>query len=306
MKIENQYFEGERPLFAQHDSRIVNTTFGTGESPLKEGRNLELSGDIFQWKYPLWYCRKVTADHMVFEEMSRSGIWYTHDISLTDSNIQAPKEFRRCSGITLKNDHFSNAAETLWNCDDIRMTDVQINGDYFGMNSTNIYAERLNVIGNYVFDGAKNVEVHDSTFVSKDAFWNCENVVIYDSVIDGEYLAWNTKNLTLINCTIESDQGLCYVEHLTLRNCKLLHTNLAFEYCSDIDADVRSRIDSVKNPESGVITADGIDDIIMDPTAIDPMKTHIVCRDRGSGNTVADSDAIATGATALGKEKAHV
>ena len=50
------------------------------------------------------------------------------------------------------------------------MHDVYANGDYLGMNSENIYVDHLDLVGNYVFDGAKNVEVHNSRLVSKDAF----------------------------------------------------------------------------------------------------------------------------------------
>lgn len=153
------------------------------------------------------------------------------------------------------------------------------------MNSENIYVDHLNLIGNYVFDGAKNVEVHNSTLVSKDAFWNCENVKIVDSTINGEYLAWNTNNITLVNCTIESDQGLCYIDHLTMRNCRLLRTDLAFEYCSNIDADINSNIMSVKNPISGTIHAHSISEVILDPTKIDPSKTTIITDDKAKKET---------------------
>lgn len=274
-QYQDAYFEGERPLFAEHDADITDTTFGPGESPLKESRNISLTNSVFKWKYPLWYSNHIRVEHTIFETMSRSGIWYTHDIQIANSSLQAPKLFRRSSQIKLDHVHFSNAQETLWTCDDIRLTDVQASGNYFGMNSTNIYLDHVDLIGNYCFDGAKNVEVHNSTFVSKDAFWNCDNVTIYDSKISGEYLAWNTKHLTLVNCTIESDQGLCYIDHLTLKNCKLLRTDLAFEYCSDIDADVTSDIMSVKNPISGVIRAKSIATLIMDNTKVDPAKTKI-------------------------------
>ena len=163
----------------------------------------------------------------------------------------------------------------MWTCDDIRLEDVQINGDYFGKDSSNIYLDQVKLIGNYCFDGAKNIEAHHSTFIAKDAFWNCENVTLYDSTITGEYLAWNTKHLTLINCTIESQQGLCYIDHLSMKNCQLLRTDLAFEYCSDIHAEITSDILSVKNPISGRIRAHGIDTLILDRTKIDPSQTKI-------------------------------
>lgn len=276
---QNQLFTGERSLFAEQDATLNQVTFSDGESPLKESRNINLKNTIFKWKYPLWYSNHIEADHIILEEMSRSGIWYTNDIKVTNSSIQAPKEFRRGKGITLINDYFSDADETLWNCSDIHIENVQARGDYFGMNSENIYADHLSLIGNYGFDGAKNVEIHNSTFVTKDAFWNCENVTIYDSTINGEYLGWNTKNLTLINCTIESDQGLCYIDHLVMKNCTLLETDLAFEYCSDIDADIHSNITSVKNPINGIIKAESIGELIMEVDKVDPSKTTIITND---------------------------
>jgi hypothetical protein len=272
----NGYFEGERSLFAEQDAQLSGVTFGQGESPLKESRNIELDDCSFTWKYPLWYGRNITVRQSILESMARSGIWYTKDISVSDSVIQAEKNFRRCEGVELKHVHFSDANETLWNCDNVRLSNIQARGDYFGMNSTDIVASHLDLVGNYCFDGAKNVQIRDSTLLSKDAFWNCENVTIMDSKINGEYLGWNTKNLTLVNCIVESDQGLCYVEGLTLRNCRLLHTDLAFEYCSGIDADINSSIDSIKNPISGRISAQNIKQVIMDERFIDPSKTKIV------------------------------
>ena len=162
--------------------------------------------------------------------------------------------------------------------ENIKMKNVYATGDYLGMNSENIYVDHLDLVGNYVFDGAKNVEVHNSRLVSKDAFWNCENVTIYDSKISGEYLAWNTKNITFINCTIESDQGLCYVDHLTIKNCRALRTDLAFELCTNIDAELKGTIMSIKNPISGKITVDHADEIIMDNPKIDPSKIQIIQR----------------------------
>jgi hypothetical protein len=272
----DEYVEGERSLFAEHDSRLSGVTFGHGESPLKESRNIELVDCSFTWKYPLWYSRNIAVRQSIFESMARSGIWYTKDISMSDCVVQAEKIFRRCNGVELNRVHLSDANETLWSCDGVRMSDIQARGDYFGMNSTNIVASHLNLVGNYCFDGARNVEIHDSTFIAKDAFWNCENVTIVDSKINGEYLGWNTKNLELVNCIVESDQGLCYVEGLTLKNCRLVHTDLAFEYCSDIDADVRSTVDSVKNPISGRISAQHIEQLIRDERFVDPNRTEIV------------------------------
>ncbi len=273
-KYEQGLFVGERALFASRDIKIVDSVFADGESPLKESRGVELENCIFKWKYPLWYCRDIVMRETSLLETARSGIWYTNNIAITDCTIDAPKTFRRSSGITLKRCTLPRAAETLWSCSDIKLIDVSVTGDYFGMNSDNIYAENLNISGNYAFDGAKNIEIHGAKMLSKDAFWNTENVTVYDSLIIGEYLGWNSKNLTLVNCTVESDQGLCYAESLKMINCKLINTPLAFEY-SSLDAEVVSEVDSVKNPLSGRIKARAIGELILDEKFIDPDKTEI-------------------------------
>ena len=122
--------------------------------------------------------------------------------------------------------------------------------------------------------------MRNSKLLSKDAFWNCENITVYDSTIIGEYLGWNSKNITFINCTIESLQGLCYMENVKLVNCKLMNTSLAFEYCSNIDAEINSHIDSIKNPISGVIRAQSIGEIILEESKINPVETKIVAENK--------------------------
>ena len=273
--IKEKYLSGERALFKSDSIKIEDSVFADGESPLKESRNLEITQSIFKWKYPLWYCQNVIVSDSTLLETARSGIWYTHNIKISDSIIEAPKTFRRSSQIKLENVDMPLALESFWNCQEISLNHVRVRGDYFAMNSQDITVDHLNLTGNYCFDGGKNIEVHHSTLVSKDAFWNCENVTVYDSTIIGEYLGWNSKNLTFINCTIESLQGLCYIENLKLVNCKLINTTLAFEY-STVEADVISHIDSVMNPQAGMIKAPSIKEIIMDETKIDPNKTEII------------------------------
>lgn len=275
MKIlEQGLFTGERALYNSRELRIYDSTFADGESPLKESSDIEIYGSIFKWKYPLWYCKDIKTENSVLLETARSGIWYTHNITMTDCVIEAPKTFRRSSNISLLRCNLPRAGETLWTCRDITLESVTAVGDYFGMNSENIRAENLTIDGNYAFDGGKNIEIKNSKLISKDAFWNCENVTVYDSVIIGEYLGWNSKNVTFVNCTIESNQGLCYMEGVKLVNCKLLNTDLAFEY-STVDAEVTTEIDSVKNPISGKIHAKAIRELIMEKPLVDPEKTKI-------------------------------
>jgi Protein of unknown function (DUF3737). len=164
----------------------------------------------------------------------------------------------------------------MWTCEDITIKNTEINGDYFGKDRSDIYMENVHVIGKYVFDGVKNIVCKNCSFVSKDAFWTCENVTLINCQIDGEYLSWNSSNILFRDCTIESDQGLCYMDHATLENCILNQTTLAFEKCSNINAIIKSKITSVKNPSSGVIKAKKIETLIINPAKVDPRDTKIV------------------------------
>lgn len=276
-EIDNQVLTGERALFQGHDLLIQDTIFVDGESPLKESRNIELLNCMFKWKYPLWYAKHIAVKNSTWFEMGRAGVWYTDNISVEDCAIEAPKNFRRCHDVSLRNVSFPNAAETLWNCDGVTLDQVVATGDYFAMNSQNMDIRGLTLYGNYSFDGVQNVTIRHSRLLSKDAFWNSDHVTVYDSFISGEYLGWNAKNLTLINCTVESLQGMCYIDNLVMKNCKLLNTTLAFEY-STVDAEIDSRIDSVMNPTSGIIRADSIGELIMERDKIDPEKTTIICK----------------------------
>lgn len=269
-------FTGERALFHAKNLSIKDAIFDDGESPLKESQNIELLGCMFKWKYPLWYCKHIVAKDCQWFDMARAGVWYTDDLYVENAMIEAPKNFRRCNEIVLKNVDFFHAEETLWNCNNVKLIDVTAKGDYFAMNSNNMYISDFKLDGNYSFDGCRNVEIHNAALLSKDAFWNSENITVYDSFISGEYLGWNAKNLTLINCTIESLQGMCYIDNLVMKNCKLLNTTLAFEY-STVDAEIESGIESVMNPASGTIKAEYIKELIMEKDKVDITKTNIIC-----------------------------
>jgi hypothetical protein len=278
-EYRQKIFTGERAQYHVNNVTYYDSTFEDGESPLKECHDIVIHNSFFKWKYPVWYSKNIQIYNSSFLETARSGLWYSENIYIKDSIIEAPKQFRRSKNITLENTNITLAEETLWSCENIKLTDVFVRGDYFGMNSKNIEVKNFTISGNYIFDGGSNITIDNAKLNSKDALWNCENVVVSNSTIIGEYLGWNSKNLTFINCTIESNQGLCYIEGLKLINCKLINTNLCFELCKDIDAEITSKIDSVKNPINGIISAESIGEIILDDEMIDKTKTKIITKD---------------------------
>lgn len=269
-------FTGERALYDIHDAEIIDSTFDDGESPLKECSDLKVKHSFFKWKYPMWYSENIECEDCTLLETARSGIWYTKNIKMTNCYISAPKQFRRAEGITLINCSIPNAQETMWNCKNIVLKDVSAKGDYFGLNAEGVEADHFDLIGNYAFDGGKDIVIRNAKMDSKDSFWNCKNVTVYDSIIVGEYLGWNSENITFVNCCIDSHQGMCYMKNIKMINCKLLNTDLCFEFCENVEADICSHIDSVKNPYSGVIKAKSIGELILDEKYVDKSKIKII------------------------------
>ena len=264
--IKDQYFEGERPLYARRDGlRLENVTIGPGESSLKEGANIEAVNCEFKGKYPFWECDGFTIRNCIFREGARAALWYTRGCKMFDTLVEAPKMFRRITDSYLENVKFTDAQETFWDCDRAILKNVEaVNANYIFMHTDNLEVENFKLHGNYSFQYSKNVVIRNSDLDTKDAFWESENVTVYDSRIQGEFLGWYAKNLRLVNCHIGGTQPLCYCENLILENCTFEpDADLAFEY-SSVKATVKGPIVSVKNPRSGSIQADSIGEIILD------------------------------------------
>lgn len=269
----DEHFVGERALFKQRDVKVVSCLFDDGESPFKEGKNIIVKDSTFGWKYPLWYGNDINVDNCLFLATERAGIWYTNNALFKNCTIVGSKNFRRCKNLILEDIDFSNALETLWWNEDVTLKNITAKGDYFGKSCKNVTVENLRLDGNYAFDSCENLHIKNSVLHTKDAFWNCKNVVIEDSEIDGEYFSWNSENITLINCKVSSNQGFCYMKTVKLVNCDLSGTDLSFEYCEDIEADVHGDLISIKNPISGIIKAEKVGEYILDDDEVDHSKT---------------------------------
>ncbi|MDR2882650.1 MAG: DUF3737 family protein [Alistipes sp.] len=277
--ISNRFYEGERPLFATRDIRLENVKFYPGESAIKECRDMEAHRCEFMCKYPFWHNDGAVIDECLFTVYSRAAIWYSRNIRMTNSRVEAPKMFRELDGLQLDNVKLTTAGETMWNCRDITIRNVEARGgDYIFMKCVGIDIDGFRLQGNYSFQDVKNVVVRNAVLDSKDAFWKTGNVTVYDSEITGEYLGWHSRNLRLVNCRISGTQPLCYCTGLVLENCTMdADCDLAFEY-STVEADVKGNIVSVKNPAGGHITADGIGEIILDENCKNPGACTISTR----------------------------
>lgn len=264
-KIIGQEFGGERPLYREKDLYLEDVVIRPGESGLKETANITAVKCRFEGKYPLWECDGFVVKDSILTVGARSGLWYSRGGELYNTIIDAPKTFRRMTGIKMRDCWIPGGSETFWDCSDIDIKDCQIErADYVFMHCENIVLENVKLQGNYGFQYAKNVVIKNCVLNSKDSFWEAENVEVYDSVINGEYLAWYSKNLKLVRCHITETQPLCYCDGLVMEDCTFgSDCDLAFEY-SDVEATVKGHVVSIKNPRSGQIHVGSVGEIIID------------------------------------------
>ena len=282
-EIKNTFFEGERPCFAAKDTRFEQVKFYPGESAIKHCSDIEASHCEFMGKYPFWHNENVLIEDCLFTVYARAAIWYTKNLRMRNTKVDAPKMFREMDGLYLDHVVLSDAEETCWNCRDVELRNVTIRkGDYFMKNRRDILVENVDMQGNYSFQDARNVTIRNSRLDSKDAFWGSENVTVYDSVLDGEYLGWHSKNLRLVNCTIKGTQALCYTTDLVMENCIMEESaDLCFEY-NTLDADIISSVTSIKNPKGGRIHAREIGELIIDENCVNPGACKISTEEKVS------------------------
>jgi len=261
--IENQQLDEERALYHLQNADVKHCVFAgpaDGESALKEARDIALHQCSFSLRYPLWHVEGFTLDGCSMDEKTRAAIWYARDGLITNSTLGGIKALRECQNVRLVNTQILSQ-EFGWKCDQITLEDSRVQAEYLFLDCSNIRLDRVQMKGKYSFQYVENLEINDSFLDTKDAFWHSKNVTVRNSTVKGEYLAWFSEGLTLINCRIIGTQPLCYCKDLKLIGCTMEDTDLSFEY-SDVQADVHGHILSVKNPRSGLITADSVGEII--------------------------------------------
>ena len=97
--IKNKVFGGERPLFEIHNTILDHVKITFGESGIKECSNIVCKNCYFEGKYPLWHVKGSEITNCYFAPGSRSAIWYSDDMKMTDCVINGPKFFREMKNL---------------------------------------------------------------------------------------------------------------------------------------------------------------------------------------------------------------
>lgn len=279
-QVSNQIFDEERSLYNIKNTEVVNCRFegpADGESVLKEGRNYIVKDCSFSLRYPMWHAKRFELLNSEMDDKTRAPLWYSNNGKIENCRINGIKCLRECKNIKINCCHIVSS-EFGWRCKNVNINDSTIDSMYFLFETKNVEINRLKMSGKYSFQYMKNLRITNSELDTKDAFWHSKNILVENSVVKGEYLGWFSENLTLVNCKIIGTQPLCYCKNLKLINCEMIDTDLSFEY-SDVDADIKGHIISVKNPKSGVITADSVGEIISED-AIMPCHGEVFIRQK--------------------------
>ena len=161
MQISDQYFDGERPLYASRDLQLNRVTIGEGESGLKESRRVEAVECRFEGRYVIWECEDVTCRNCYFAPSDRAPMWYCRDLRLFDCLIDAPKAFREIDRLTLERVKMTDGAEAFWYCRNGQISDLHIEqAQYAFMHASQFQISNIQLQGKYAFQYARNIEIH--------------------------------------------------------------------------------------------------------------------------------------------------
>lgn len=263
--IENVTLDEERALYGSKGLILKNVSFdgpADGESAVKECADIEAEGCFCNLRYPFWHVHGLKISDTEMTEFCRAALWYSDGIVIKDSKLHGIKALRECADAVIENCDIISP-EFGWSVRGIKMTDSTAVSEYFMMRSEDIDFKNVTFKGKYSFQYIRNAVFENCNFDTKDAFWHGENITVKDSVIKGEYFAWYSHNLTLINCTIIGTQPFCYCTGLKLINCRMEGCDLAFEK-SETEAEITTKVDSIKNPYKGTITVPAVGEIIRD------------------------------------------
>lgn len=260
-----QTFDEERALYGRRGVQVVSCRFdgpADGESALKESRDVEVKDSFFNLRYPFWHNENLRIENSELTELCRAAVWYSGGIRISGSRLHGIKALRECADVTIENSDILST-EFGWSVDGMTMKDTQVQSEYFMLRSHCLRFDRVTLNGKYSFQYITDSTFTDCEFTTKDAFWHAKNVAVRDSMIKGEYLGWYSEDLTLENCTIIGTQPFCYCKGLKLINCRMIDTDLAFEK-SEVEAEITTVVDSIKNPRSGTIRVPDVKEVIMD------------------------------------------
>lgn len=263
--IKNKTFDEERALYGSRNLLVKDCRFdgsADGESAFKEAQDIQVENVFFNLRYPFWHDEHMKIVGSEMTELCRAALWYSENIEIVDTKLHGIKALRECRQVKMQGCDIISP-EFGWSVHQMEMEHSTVESEYFMMRSDFLTFRDVTLKGKYSFQYIENSVFENCKFDTKDAFWHAKNIVVRDSVVKGEYLAWYCENVTFENCRIIGTQPLCYCKGLKLADCEMVDTDLCFEK-SEVEATIKTPVDSIKNPLSGNIYVPYVGEMIRD------------------------------------------
>ena len=260
----------ERAFYNTKNKCFKNITIKgkkNGKNAFKECRNITVEDSNIFLNNNFWHCYNLNLYKINFELDSKEPIWYCKNTEINNSKILSSKACRKCINMYIK-DSYINSEDFCWKSDGIKFENCKIEGINLLLDSSNINVISCQIFGKYAFQYVNNINIFDGFIDSENCLWNSKNAYLKKCKIIGDRLGWYSENLVLEECHIESIKPFSYCKRLKLINCTMNNSKLCFEY-SDVEADIHSHVESIKNVLSGKIIVDSYEEYINDSNIYD-------------------------------------
>ena len=243
-----------------HFKKIIADGLEQGEAAFCECKNITIEDSKILLKYCVWHCHNITLYKTIFDVGCRSSIWYCNNIDIVNCKINIPKACRNCINLTLK-DCVINSEDFGWKCEGVKIINCKIGGVTSFFDSSNVNIDESEFNTKYIFQYSDNIKMTNTTNNTKDCFWHGKNVYCKNCKFVGEFFAWFSENCIFENCEIEGIMPFYYCKKLKLINCTMPNCDYCFEY-SEVDANIKGHIASIRNVLSGKIVVDSYGEYI--------------------------------------------
>ena len=147
--IERKNFDEERALYGVNGIVVKDCNFdgpADGESAFKEGRNVSVEDCFFNLRYPFWHDEGLTIAGSEMTDLCRAALWYSHNITITDTKLHGIKALRECSDVKIQGCDIISP-EFGWSVQGIEMEDCTAESEYFMMRSDHLTFHNVRMKG---------------------------------------------------------------------------------------------------------------------------------------------------------------
>ena len=148
-----------------------------GESALKECSNIKLNNCYMDLRYPFWHDNLVSINNVEMTKNCRAALWYSKDISITNSTLGGIKALRECSDVTIYNSYI-DSAEFGWKTKKLTINNTTLSGEYAFFECKDVYIDKIDNF-DYTIESSASIVDDGILNVEKLSFEEVVNVSIF-------------------------------------------------------------------------------------------------------------------------------